>query len=63
VPIVRNSNLKNPTQVIDVNFAISESNQKDVISITKALRYKEKISEIVNNSLDNCSNVRKISIN
>jgi hypothetical protein len=44
VPIIRNSNLKNPIQVIDVNFPISESNQKGFISIAKVLRYKEKIS-------------------
>ncbi len=36
-PIIRNSNLKNPIQVIDVNFAVSESHQKDVISIAKVL--------------------------
>jgi hypothetical protein len=63
VPIIKNSNLKNHIQVIDVNFPISEFKQKDVKSMAKVLKYKEKISEIVKNSLENCSNVRKITIN
>ncbi len=52
VPTINNSNLKNHIQVIDVNFPISESKQKVVKPIAKVLKYKEKISRIVKNSLD-----------
>ncbi len=57
MPIIKNSNLKNHIQVIDVSFPISEFKQKDVKPIAQILKYKEKISQILNNSLDSCSNV------
>ncbi len=39
MPTIRNSNLKNHIQVIDVSFPISESKQNVVKPVAKVLKY------------------------
>ena len=58
--IIRNTNVKNPFEVISVNHPNSYDSTINVNKIAKVFDYKKKFSAILKNQLNHCKDIRKI---
>ena len=58
--IIKNTNIKNPFQVISVNYPNSYNSNSNISQVIKVYDFKLKFSEILRNTMNYCQKIHKI---